>query len=114
MPINRRLPKRGFNNIFRRRYAIINIGDLQKAIDEGKLDSKKAIDSAALIASGMVTNARDGIRLLGQGEIKAKVTIHVAGASASAKDAVEKAGGSLVVEEKATKTESSDKESGKS
>jgi large subunit ribosomal protein L15 len=114
MPINRRLPKRGFNNIFRRRYAIINIGDLQKAIDEGKLDSKKAIDSSALIASGMVTNARDGIRLLGQGEIKAKVTIHVAGASASAKDAVEKAGGSLVVEEKATKTESSDKESGKS
>ena len=114
MPINRRLPKRGFNNIFRRRFAIINIGGLQKAIDEGKLDIKKAIDSAALVASGMVTNPRDGIRLLGQGEIKAKVTIHVAGISGSAKEAVEKAGGSVVVEEKSAKSEPSDKESGKS
>jgi large subunit ribosomal protein L15 len=114
MPINRRLPKRGFNNIFRRRYAIINIGDLQKAFDNGKLDSKKPIDSAALVASGMVTNPRDGIRLLGQGEIKAKATIHVAGASASAKAAVEKAGGSVVVIEKSVPSEASDKESGKS
>jgi len=86
----------------------------RKRLTKASWIAKKAIDSAAFIASGMVTNARDGIRLLGQGEIKAKVTIHVAGASASAKDAVEKAGGSLVVEEKATKTESSDKESGKS
>jgi len=114
MPINRRLPKRGFNNIFRRRYAIINIGDLQKAFDDGKLDSKKPVDSAALVASGMVTNPRDGIRLLGQGESKAKVTVHVAGASTSAKEAVEKAGGSVVVIEKSAPSEASDKESGKS
>jgi large subunit ribosomal protein L15 len=123
MPINRRLPKRGFNNIFRRRYAIVNLGDIQSVIDNGKLDAKKNIDATALIASGLVTHPRDGIRLLGNGELKAKVTIHVAGASASARAAVEAAGGSLVVIEKAvsdsdsktnSKTNSKTKESGKS
>ena len=121
MPINRRLPKRGFNNIFRRRYAIVNLGDIQSVIDNGKLDAKKDIDATALIASGLVTHPRDGIRLLGNGELKAKVTIHVAGASASARTAVEAAGGSLVVIEKAvsdsdsdSKTKSKTKESGKS
>lgn len=115
MPINRRLPKRGFNNIFRRRFAIVNLGDVQSAIDNGKLDAKKDIDAAALIASGLVTHPRDGIRLLGNGELKAKITMHVAGASASAREAVEKAGGALVVIEKvvAARDEKA-KESGKS
>ena len=114
MPINRRLPKRGFNNIFRRRFAIVNLGDVQAAIDNGKLDPKKDIDAAALIASGLVTHPRDGVRLLGNGELKAKIKMHVAGASASAREAVEKAGGALVVIEK-TVSQDADKttESGK-
>ena len=115
MPINRRLPKRGFNNIFRRRFAIVNLGDIQSVIDNGKLDAKKDIDANALIAAGLVTHPRDGVRLLGNGELKAKITIHVAGASASARDAVEKAGGALVVVEKAAASDAGKaKESGKS
>ena len=121
MPINRRLPKRGFNNIFRHRYTIVNLGDIQSVIDNGKLDAKKNIDTTALIASGLVTHPRDGIRLLGNGELNAMVTIHVAGASASARAAVEAAGGSLVVITKAVSNSVSDnkansktKESGKS
>jgi large subunit ribosomal protein L15 len=115
MPINRRLPKRGFNNIFRRRFAIINLGDIQSVIDNGKLDAKKDIDANALIAAGLVTHPRDGVRLLGNGELKAKITIHVAGASASARAAVEAAGGSLVVIEKAPASDAGKaKESGKS
>lgn len=115
MPINRRLPKRGFNNIFRRRFAIVNLGDVQAAIDNGKLDAKKDIDAAALIASGLVTHARDGIRLLGNGELKTKIKMHVAGASAPARDAVEKAGGALVViENSVSKDADKPKESGKS
>ena len=115
MPINRRLPKRGFNNIFRRRFAIVNLGDIQSVIDNGKLDAKKDIDANALISAGLVTHPRDGVRLLGNGELKAKITIHVAGASASAREAVEKAGGALVVVEKATASDAGKaKESGKS
>ena len=121
MPINRRLPKRGFNNIFRHRYTIVNLGDIQSVIDNGKLDAKKNIDTTALIASGLVTHPRDGIRLLGNGELNAMVTIHVSGASASARAAVEAAGGSLVVITKAVSNSVSDnkansktKESGKS
>lgn len=115
MPINRRLPKRGFNNIFRRRFAIVNLGDVQAAIDNGKLDAKKDIDAAALIASGLVTHARDGIRLLGNGELKTKIKMHVAGASAPARVAVEKAGGALVViENSVSKDADKPKESGKS
>ena len=96
MPLNRRLPKRGFKNIFRPRYVVLNLGRLQAAIDAGSLDAKKPIDQAALTAAGVITNARDGIRLLAKGELKAKVTITVAGASKAAAAAVERAGGSLV------------------
>ncbi|CAA7624084.1 50S ribosomal protein L15 [Magnetospirillum sp. UT-4] len=95
MPIYRRLPKRGFNPINRKDFAEVNLGRLQAAIDGGKLDAAKTIDAAALQAAGLVGNARDGVRLLARGELKAKVTIEVAGASKAAIEAVEKAGGSI-------------------
>ena len=97
MPIHRRLPKRGFNNIFRKQYVVLNIGALQAAVDAKKLDAKKNVDTAALRAAGLVTKAKDGIRLLGQGELSAKLNIEVAGASASAIVAVEKAGGKVTI-----------------
>jgi large subunit ribosomal protein L15 len=97
MPIHRRLPKRGFNNIFRKQYVVLNIGALQTAVDAKKLDAKKNVDTAALRAAGLVTKAKDGIRLLGQGELSAKLNIEVAGASASAIAAVEKAGGKVTI-----------------
>jgi len=97
MPIHRRLPKRGFNNIFRKQYVVLNIGALQAAVDAKKLDAKKNVDTAALRAAGLVTKAKDGIRLLGQGELSAKLNIDVAGASASAIAAVEKAGGKVTI-----------------
>ena len=97
MPIHRRLPKRGFNNIFRKQYVVINVGALQAAVDAKKIDAKKTVDTAALKAAGLVTKAKDGIRLLGNGEISVKLNIEVAGASAGAIAAVEKAGGSVTV-----------------
>jgi len=97
MPLYRRLPKRGFNNIFAKKFAVVNIGRLQKAIDDGKIDAKKPIDAESLVASGVVRRAFDGVRLLAKGEIKAKVDIEVAGASAAAVAAVEKAGGKVTV-----------------
>jgi len=97
MPLYRRLPKRGFTNIFAKKFAVVNVGRLQKAIDAGKLDAKKPINAETLVASGVVRRALDGVRLLAKGEIKAKVTIEVAGASAAAVAAVEKAGGKVTV-----------------
>ena len=97
LPIYRRLPKRGFTNIFRLRFAEVNTGEIQKAIDSGRLDGKKPVDTAALIAAGLVSKPRDGVRLLGKGEIKAKIDIHVAGASSGALAAVEKAGGKVTL-----------------
>ena len=97
MPIHRRLPKRGFNNIFRKQYVVINVGALQAAVDAKKIDAKKTVDTTALKAAGLVTKAKDGIRLLANGEISAKLNIEVAGASAAAIAAVEKAGGSVTV-----------------
>ncbi len=97
MPLNRRLPKRGFKNIFGTDYVAVNLGRLQAAIDAGKLDPKKPVDLAALTAAGVVTKPRDGVRLLAKGELKTKVNITVAGASKAAVAAVEKAGGSLTV-----------------
>ena len=97
MPLDRRLPKRGFKNIFRRRYVVVNLGRLQIAVDAGKLDAEKPVDQTALTAAGVITNPRDGIRLLAKGELKAKLNITVAGASKAAAAAVERAGGSLVV-----------------
>ena len=95
MPLHRRLPKRGFNNIFAKRFVAVNIGRLQTAIDAGRLDSSLPVDEDALVAAGLVKNKRDGIRLLAKGELKAKVSITVSGASQAARAAVEKAGGSV-------------------
>ncbi len=95
MPLYRRLPKRGFNPLVRKKVAVVNIGTLQKAIDAGRLDAKKPVDGAALEEAGLVRKSRDGIRLLGKGEISAKVSIAVDYATKSAIEAVEKAGGSV-------------------
>lgn len=99
MPIYRRLPKRGFNNIFALEYAEINLGRLQAAIDKGVIDAAKEIDADALKNAGVVKKVCDGIRLLGAGELTAKVTIKVAGATEAAKAAVEKLGGKVVIAE---------------
>ncbi len=95
MPLYRRLPKRGFTNIFRLNYRAINIGALQTAVDAGRLDAGQPVDAAAIVAAGLVKNARDGIRLLAKGELSAKLEITVAGASKAAIAAVEKTGGSV-------------------
>lgn len=97
MPLHRRMPKRGFHNIFRRRYQVINLGRLQKAIDAGKLDAGKLINAESLVAAGVMRRARDGVRLLAKGEIGIKLNIEVVGASQAAIDAVEKAGGKVTV-----------------
>jgi len=97
MPLHRRLPKRGFNNIFALKLNEVNLGRVQQAIDKGSLDAKALVDAAALVKAGVLRRARDGVRLLGGGEIKAKVEFAVYGASKSAVAAVEKAGGSVKV-----------------
>ncbi|MBN9148617.1 MULTISPECIES: 50S ribosomal protein L15 [unclassified Nitrobacter] len=97
MPLHRRLPKRGFNNIFRLAFAEINLDRLQAAIDAGSINANETVNAESLVKSGVVRRARDGIRLLGRGEIKAKLTIEVHGASKSAIAAVEKAGGSVKI-----------------
>lgn len=97
MPLHMRLPKRGFNNPFGKDYAIVNLGAVQKAIDEKKLDAKNTVDQAALKAIGLVRGGKDGVRLLGKGELTTKVKFSVAGASKSAVEAVEKAGGEIDV-----------------
>ncbi len=97
MPIHRRLPKRGFNNIFRKRFAAVNVGRLQAAIDAGKIDASKPVDAAAMAAAGIVTRLRDGVRLLGKGKLTTMLSVEVDWASAGAKTAVEKAGGRVTV-----------------
>lgn len=100
MPVYRRLPKRGFNNVFRLTFAEINLGTIQKAIDAKALDAAKEIDGIALMEAGLIKSMKDGIRLLGKGELTAKAILRVAGASASAIAAVEKVGGQVIVEAK--------------
>jgi large subunit ribosomal protein L15 len=95
MPIYRRLPMRGFQNPNRKDYVGVNLDRIQDAIDTGKLDVKSPIDAEALKAAGVINQIRDGVRLLGRGELKAKIDITVAGATKSAAAAVEKAGGKL-------------------
>ncbi|MCA0301444.1 MAG: 50S ribosomal protein L15 [Proteobacteria bacterium] len=95
MPLYRRIPKRGFTPPHQKSYQVVNLGTLQKAIDDKKLDAGKPIDAAAMQAAGLFKAARDGVRVLGKGEIKSKVELKVAGASASAIAAVEKAGGKV-------------------
>lgn len=97
MPLHRRLPKRGFNKPNANQYAEINLGSLQKAIDAKKLDPKKAIDTDALVAAGLVRRAYDGVRLLAKGELKAKIDISVSHASKAAAEAVAKAGGNVTL-----------------
>jgi large subunit ribosomal protein L15 len=97
MPLHRRLPKRGFNNIFAKRYNELNLGRIQEAVDSGRLDGKKPITIEALKLAGLIKSARDGVRLLGHGELKAKLAFEITGASASAIKAVEAAGGSVTL-----------------
>jgi large subunit ribosomal protein L15 len=97
MPLHMRLPKRGFINPFAKDYAEINIGMIQKALDAGKLDSKTTLDQDALREAGLIRGGKDGVRILGKGELTAKVAFRVAGVSAGAREAIEKAGGSVEV-----------------
>ncbi len=95
MPLHMRLPKRGFNNIFAKDYAEVNLGAIQKVIDAGKLATDGTIDHAALQAAGLARGGKDGVRLLGKGTLSTALTFRVAGASAGARQAVEAAGGSV-------------------
>ncbi|MFG1428309.1 50S ribosomal protein L15 [Roseixanthobacter glucoisosaccharinicivorans] len=97
MPLHRRLPKRGFNNIFALDFNEVSLGRMQTAIDAGKLDANATIDAAALVAAGVIRRAKDGVRVLGSGELKAKVSLEVAYATKSAVEAIEKAGGSVTM-----------------
>lgn len=98
MPLHMRLPKRGFNNIFAKDYAEVNLGAIQKAIDAGKLTATD-IDHAALKAAGLARGGKDGVRVLAKGDFSAKLNFTVAGVSASARQAIEQAGGSVTVPE---------------
>ncbi len=95
MPLLMRLPKRGFNNIFRKEFAEVNLWRIAQAIEAGKLDASQPIDSEALVKAGLVRRVRDGVRILGAGELTAKVELSVHSASASARKAIEAAGGTL-------------------
>jgi large subunit ribosomal protein L15 len=97
MPLHRRLPKRGFNKRNQKSFNEVNIGRLQQAVDEGRLDAAKPIDVKALVEAGLCRRPLDGVRLLGEGNIKAKLALTVDHATASAKAAVEKAGGSITL-----------------
>jgi large subunit ribosomal protein L15 len=114
MPIHRRLPKRGFKNIHGARFSEVGLDTLQAAIDKKILDASKPVTEAALKEAGVITHLRDGVRLLGNGEIKAKIALEVSGATASAKAAIEAAGGTLrltrVRPEKPAKEKSSQEE----
>jgi large subunit ribosomal protein L15 len=100
MPLHMRLPKRGFNNIFAKDYAEVNLGAIQKMIDAKKLDAKGTLDHDALKAAGLARGGKDGVRLLGKGDLTTKVSFKVAGASKGAIAAVEKAGGKVEIIER--------------
>ncbi|WP_068314044.1 50S ribosomal protein L15 [Polycladidibacter hongkongensis] len=95
MPLHRRLPKRGFTNIFAKDFTAVNVGRIQTAIDAGKLDASATVTAEALKAAGVIRRVKDGVRLLAGGELKAAVTFEIAGASKTAVEAVEKAGGKV-------------------
>jgi large subunit ribosomal protein L15 len=97
MPLHRRLPKRGFNNIFRLEFSEINLDRLQEAVDSKLIDAKETVTAESLVKAGVLRRSRAGVRLLGRGELKAKLTIEVHGASKPAIAAVEKAGGSVKI-----------------
>ncbi|EEZ33125.1 ribosomal protein L15 [Brucella sp. NF 2653] len=99
MPIYRRLPKRGFTNIFAKSFNVVSLGRIQAAIDAGKLDAKAVVNLDSLKAAGVIRRAKDGVRILSDGELKAKVAFEVAGASKAAVEKIEKAGGSIKLPE---------------
>ena len=101
MPLYRRLPKRGFNNIFAKDFNIVSLGRIQTAIDAKKLDAKETVTAEALVKAGVIRRVKDGVRLLSGGELKSKVSFDIAGASKGALEKVEKAGGSVKLPEKA-------------
>ena len=97
-PLHRRLPKRGFNNkIFQKDYKVVNLGRLQQALDAGKLAAEGGVDAGRLVAAGVLRRPGDGIRLLAKGKLSTALTIEVAGASKAAVEAVEAAGGKVVI-----------------
>ncbi|HTV68110.1 MAG TPA: 50S ribosomal protein L15 [Rhizobiaceae bacterium] len=101
MPLYRRLPKRGFKNIFSKDFVAVSLARVQTAIDANKLDAKEVVNAEALVKAGVIRRAKDGVRLLSDGELKAKVSFDVAGASKAALAKIEKAGGSVKLPEKA-------------
>ncbi|MGN6142782.1 MAG: 50S ribosomal protein L15 [Mesorhizobium sp.] len=101
MPLYRRLPKRGFNNIFAKHFVAVSLARIQAAIDAKKLDAKETVNAEALVKAGVIRRAKDGVRILSDGELKAKVAFDVAGASKAALEKIEKAGGSVKLPEKA-------------
>jgi large subunit ribosomal protein L15 len=105
MPLYRRLPKRGFNNIFRKDYVTVSLARIQIALDAKKLDAKATVNAEALVKAGVIRRAKDGVRLLSDGELKSKLSFDVAGASKAAIEKVEKAGGSVKLPEKAAEAE---------
>jgi large subunit ribosomal protein L15 len=105
MPLHRRLPKRGFNNIFRLEFAEINLDRIQQALDSKVLDGNATINAESLVKARVIRRAKDGVRLLGRGELKAKLNVEVHGASKSAIAAVEKAGGTVKILAPAKKDE---------
>ncbi|RWO26215.1 MAG: 50S ribosomal protein L15 [Mesorhizobium sp.] len=101
MPLYRRLPKRGFNNIFAKSFAVVSLARIQAALDAKKLDAKTIVTAEALVAAGVIRRVKDGVRILSDGEIKSKLAFDVAGASKAAIEKIEKAGGSVKLPEKA-------------
>ena len=105
MPIYRRLPKRGFKNIFAKNFNTVTLERVQAAVDANKLDAKKPVTVEALVEAGVLRRAKDGVRLVSNGEIKSKLAFDIAGASKAAIEKVEKAGGSVKMPEKAEKAD---------
>ena len=114
MPLHMRLPKRGFNNVFAKDHAEVNLGAIQKLVDAKKLDAKAVIDHDALKAAGVARGGKDGVRILGKGELTAKLSFKVAGVSKGAREAIEKAGGSVEVIEIVPAAEKAAAKKGKS
>ncbi|CAH2406864.1 50S ribosomal protein L15 [Mesorhizobium escarrei] len=101
MPLYRRLPKRGFNNIFAKSFTVVSLARIQAALDAKKLDAKTIVTAEALVAAGVIRRVKDGVRILSDGVIKSKLAFDVAGASKAAIEKIEKAGGSVKLPEKA-------------
>ncbi|MDG4902882.1 MAG: 50S ribosomal protein L15 [Mesorhizobium sp.] len=101
MPLYRRLPKRGFNNLFAKSFTVVSLARIQAAVDAKKLDAKETVTAETLIAAGVIRRAKDGVRVLSDGELKAKLSFDVAGASKAAIEKIEKAGGSVKLPEAA-------------